>query len=78
MDEILKYSFGRNVGILELDVWDVRSVMPYFYREDVVVIMPLGLGAKELAEEAVEGAQKRGFEAGYEGEYDLIKVCNYD
>ena len=28
--------------------------------------------------EAVEGAKLRGFEAGYQGGYDLIKVCNYD
>lgn len=28
--------------------------------------------------EDVAGAELRGFEAGYEGEYDLIKVCNYN
>ena len=40
------------------------------------VIRPLGYELNALPEEAVEGAELRCFEAGYEGEYYLIKVCN--
>lgn len=53
--------FGRNEGILELVVRWPGALCPTFIEVDVVVIMPLGLGGKELAEEAVEGAELRGF-----------------
>ena len=53
--------FGRYVGILGMTVWNKGALCPTFLEMDVVVIMPLGLGAKELAEEAVEGAELQGF-----------------
>lgn len=70
--------FGRNGVILELVVRWLGALRPTFIEMDVAVIMPLGLGAKELAEEAVEGLSSGVFEAGYKGEYYLIKACNYD
>ncbi len=48
-------------GFLGLVVRWPGALCPTFIDMDVVVIMPLGLRENELAEEAVEGAQKRGF-----------------
>lgn len=44
----------------------------------MVVILAPGNGPVALSEETDEGAEFRVFEAGYEGEFCLINVCNYE